>query len=258
MTVYESPNGETGESTNGSLDDSLDSAYSLSSATQKAKKPSLLSRIRRALTPKMAVWLITQAGDDDSVIYAAPTKKDAFLAADALVFRHFFPHYSSWLPLHGYGDPNSSDSSDMSGYGIRSDAWRKYLSANPEEADEYLATLEIRRAFYDRRAFTSMIRIMCGVAPLGLDFETPEEIEYWFSAVVGSVAAPGSRTPSGQSEDPEKDTSPLDNASEEMHNRDGHENTSGADPDSNTGYPHGKAGSHKKTPGTSKGDPNGK
>lgn len=81
---------------------------------EEAAKPSLFARIRRALAPKMAVWLITPAGRDDAVIYAAPTKKAAFVAAHALVFRHFFPHYSAWLPLHGYGDPDESDMPNLS------------------------------------------------------------------------------------------------------------------------------------------------
>ena len=152
---------------------------------EKAAKPSLFDRIRRAFTPKISIWLITPVGRDDPVIYVAPTKKAAFLAARALVFRHFFPHYSAWLPLHGYGDP---DGSNMSNYGLKSDAWQEYLSANVEAADEYLATLEIRRAYYDRPAFAAILRVMCGVAPLGLDFETDEEIEYWISTAMDALS----------------------------------------------------------------------
>lgn len=153
--------------------------------TKKATKPSLFERVRRAFTPKMAIWLITPVGCNDTIIYATHTKKAAFLAAQALVFRHFFPHYSAWLPFHGYGDPNKSDTSN---YGLTSDAWQEYLSANIDAAEEYLSTLEIRRALYDHRSFAAMVRVMCGVAPLGLDFETDEEIECWVSVAMDALS----------------------------------------------------------------------
>lgn len=174
MTVYENDQPDQNDPGN----QSEASAGTGKKEKEKAVKPSLLSRIRNVFAPKMTVWLITPAGDDSSVIYAAPTKKDAFRAADALVFRHFFPHYSSWLPLHGY---ENLDESNMPSYGFRSDAWREYLSANIDAVNEYIATFEIRRSVYDRRAFTAIIRVTCGVAPLGFDFETDEEFEYWLS-----------------------------------------------------------------------------
>lgn len=181
MTVYENDQPDQNDPGN----QSEASAGTGKKKKKKAAKPSLLSRIRRAFTPKIAVWLIIPAGDDSSVLYAAPSKKDAFRAADALVFRHFFPHYSSWLKFHGYGNPEESD---MSLYGIKSDAWREYLSTNIDAADEYLSTLEIRRAVYDRLAFSSIVRIMCGAVPLGLDFETNEEVEYWLSEAEAALA----------------------------------------------------------------------
>ena len=228
---------------------------------RKEDKPSLLTRIRRAFTPKMAVWLITQTGDEDAVVYAAPTKKDAFIAANSLVFRHFFPHYSAWLPLHGYGDP---DGSDMPSYGLKSDAWHEYLSANVDAADEYLATLEIRRATYDRRAFAAMIRVMCGSAPLGLDFETDEEIEYWLSAAEAALAEQeGRRNDAPEEEAHEKEkkeeeeenpSAPLDKRGGKDHNVSESEDNAGAR--RGPGRPRKKGGSAKKAPGSKKGDPN--
>lgn len=228
---------------------------------EEAAKPSLFARIRHALSPKMAVWLITPAGRDDAVIYAAPTKKAAFVAAHALVFRHFFPHYSAWLPLHGYGDP---DGSDMSNYGLKSDAWQEYLSANVDAADEYLATLEIRRATYDRRAFAAMIRVMCGSAPLGLDFETDEEIEYWLSAAEAALAEQeGRRDDAHGSEAHEEEkrgekeknpSAPLDKRGGKDHNVSESKDNVGAK--RGPGRPRKKGGSAKKAPGTKKGDPN--
>lgn len=227
--------------------------------TEKAAKPSLFARIRHALAPKMAVWLITPAGCDDAAIYAAPTKKAAFVAAHALVFRHFFPHYSAWLPLHGYGDP---DESDMPSYGLKSNAWHEYLSANVDAADEYLATLEIRRATYDRRAFAAMVRVMCGSAPLGLDFETDEEIECWISAAEAALAEQeGRRDGAHESEAHEEETkkdenpsAPLDKRSGKDHNVSESKDNAGAKRGS--GRPRKKGGSAKKAPGTKKGDPN--
>lgn len=228
---------------------------------EKAGKPSLFVRIRRAFTPKISAWLITPAGRDDAVIYAAPTKKAAFAAAHALVFRHFFPHYSAWLPLHGYGDP---DGSDMPSYGLKSDAWHEYLSANVDAADEYLATLEIRRATYDRRSFAAMIRVMCGSAPLGLDFETDEEIEYWISAAEAALAEQEEhRDDAHESEAHEKEKKeeeeenpsvPLDKRGGKGHNVSESEDNAGAR--RGPGRPRKKGGSAKKAPGTKKGDPN--
>ena len=236
---------------------------------EKAAKPSLFDRIRRAFTPKISVWLITPVGRDDTVIYAAPTKKAAFLAAHALVFRHFFPHYSAWLPLHGYGDP---DGSDMSNYGLKSDAWQEYLSANIDAADEYLATLEIRRAYYDRSSFAAILRIMCGVAPLGLNFETDEEIEYWISAAMDAISeheghcddtneinvhveeVKEDTKEKEKEKEKENPSAPLDKQDGKSHNVSESKDTAGAK--RGPGRPRKKGGSAKKAPGSKKGDPN--
>ena len=236
---------------------------------EKADKPSLFARIRRAFTPKISVWLITPVGRDDTVIYAAPTKKAAFLAAHALVFRHFFPHYSAWLPLHGYGD---HDGSDMSNYGLKSDAWQEYLSANIEAADEYIATLEIRRAYYDRPAFAAILRVMCGVAPLGLDFETDEEVEYWISTAMDALSEQEEHCDDAKEikvyeEEVKEDTkekekekekenpsAPLDKQDKKAHNVSESKDTAGAK--RGPGRPRKKGGSTKKTPGTKKGGQN--
>ena len=228
-------------------------------AARKEDKPSFLTRIRRAFTPKIAVWLITQTGDEDAVVYAAPTKKDAFVAAHALVFRHFFPHYSAWLPLHGYGDP---DGSDMPSYGLKSGAWHEYLSANVDAADEYLATLEIRRATYDRRSFAAMIRVMCGSAPLGLETETDEEIDYWVSAAMDAISEQEGRRASDNGSEAheegtkeEKNTSaPLDRKKAKGHNAGERRKDAGAK--RGTGRPRKKGSSAKKAPGSKKGDTN--
>ena len=246
MTLYELNQNDTREADAGAN-------------AEEAAKPSLFARIRRAFTPKISVWLITPAGRDDAVIYAAPTKKAAFVAAHALVFRHFFPHYSAWLPLHGYGDP---DGSDMPSYGLKSDAWHEYLSANVDAADEYLATLEIRRATYDRRAFAAMIRVMCGSAPLGLDFETDEEIEYWLSAAEAALAEQeGRRNDTHESEaheekaeEEENPSAPLDKRGGKDHNVSESKDNAGAR--RGPGRPRKKGGSAKKAPGSKKGDPN--
>lgn len=232
---------------------------------EKAAKPSLFDRIRRAFKPKISVWLITPAGRDDAVIYAAPTKKAAFLAAHALVFRHFFPHYSAWLPLHGYGDP---DGSNMSNYGLKSDAWQEYLSANIDAADEYIATLEIRRAYYDRPAFAAILRVMCGVAPLGLDFETDEEIEYWISTAMDALSEQEEHCDDTNEikvhvEEVKEDTKekekenpsvPLDKQDGKSHNVSESKDTAGAK--RGPGRPRKKVGSTKKDPAPKKGEPN--
>lgn len=208
-------------------------------------RPSFWERLRRAFAPKMAVWLITPAGRDDEVLYAAHTKKAAFLAAHALVFRHFFPHYSAWLPLHGHGG------SDMRGYGIESDAWREYLEANIDAADAYLSTLEVRRALYDRRAFAAMVRVMCGAAPLGLSFETDEEIECWLSAAEAAIAE-GKEGEGGEGE--EKPSAPLDKKKKAAHNGGGKKKGAGAK--RGLGRPRKKGGPAKKAPGPKKGESN--
>ena len=246
MTLYELNQNDTREADAGAN-------------AEEAAKPSLLARIRRAFTPKISAWLITPAGRDDAVIYAAPTNRAAFVAAHALVFRYFFPHYSAWLPLHGYGDP---DGSDMPSYGLKSDAWHEYLSANVDAADEYLATLEIRRATYDRRAFAAMIRVMCGSAPLGLDFETDEEIESWLSAAEAALAEQERRHNDTHEEEAheerakegENPSAPLDKRGGKDHNVSESEDNAGAR--RGPGRPRKKGGSAKKAPGSKKGDPN--
>lgn len=209
-------------------------------------RPSFWERLRRAFAPKMAVWLITPAGRDDEVLYAAHTKKAALLAAHALVFRHFFPHYSAWLPLHGHGGP---DGSDMRGYGIESDAWREYLGANADAAGAYLSTLEVRRALYDRRAFAAMVRVMCGAAPLGLSFETDEEIECWLCAAEAAIAGEKEREKAE-----EKPSAPLDKKKAKGQNGGGKKKNAGAKRGS--GRPGKKGGPAKKDPGAGKGESN--
>ena len=237
MTLYEQNNNEYRETDAGA-------------DAEKEAKPSLLTRIRRAFTPKMSVWLITQTGDEDAVVYAAPTKKDAFIAANSLVFRHFFPHYFSWLPLHGHGDPEGAG---IAAYGSRSDAWQEYLSANMDAAEEYLSTLEIRRAFYDRRSFASMLRIMCGVAPLGLETETDEEIEYWVSAAMSALSEQEEEAKE-KGKEGEKPSAPLDKKKTKGHNAGDPRKDAGAK--RGPGRPRKKGGSSKKAPGAKKGDPN--
>lgn len=252
MTLYELNQNDTREEDAGT-------------ENEKAAKPSLFDRIRRAFKPKISVWLITPVGRDDAVIYVAPTKKAAFLAAHALVFRHFFPHYSAWLPLHGYGDP---DGSNMSNYGLKSDAWQEYLSANIDAADEYIATLEIRRAYYDRPAFAAILRVMCGVAPLGLNFETDEEIEYWISTAMDALSEQEEHCDDANEikvhvEEVKEDTKekevknpsdPLDKQDGKSHNVSESKDTAGAK--RGPGRPRKKGGSAKKTPGMKKGDLN--
>ena len=252
MTLYELNQNDTREEDAGA-------------ENEKAAKPSLFDRIRRAFKPKISVWLITPVGRDDAVIYVAPTKKAAFLAAHALVFRHFFHHYSAWLPLHGYGDP---DGSNMSNYGLKSDAWQEYLSANIDAADEYIATLEIRRAYYDRPAFAAILRVMCGVAPLGLDFETDEEIEYWISAAEAAISEQEEHcddtndskvheekaNEDTKEKEKENPSSPLDKQDGKAHNVSESKDTAGAK--RGPGRPRKNGGSAKKTPGTKKGDLN--
>lgn len=249
MTLYELNQNDTRE------------AGTTGAENEKAAKPSLFDRIRRAFTPKISIWLITPVGRDDPVIYVAPTKKAAFLAARALVFRHFFTHYSAWLPLHGYGDP---DGSNMSNYGLKSDAWQEYLSANIKAADEYLATLEIRRAYYDRPAFAAILRVMCGVAPLGLDFETDEEIEYWISTAMDALSEQEercdvAREEKAHEEEAEKEKKnpsvPLDKQDGKAHNVSESKDNAGAK--RGPGRPRKKGGSAKKAPGPKKGDQNG-
>ena len=247
MTLYELNQNDTREADAGAN-------------AEEAAKPSLFDRIRRAFTPKISVWLITPVGREDPVIYVAPTKKAAFLAAHALVFRHFFPHYSAWLPLHGYGDP---DGSNMSNYGLKSDAWQEYLSANVDAADEYLATLEIRRAYYDRPAFSAILRVMCGVAPLGLDFETDEEIEYWLSTAMAALSEQEERCDvaregKAHEEEVEKEkknpSAPIDKRGGKGHNASESKDNAGAK--RGPGRPRKKGGSAKKAPGSKKGGPN--
>lgn len=152
----------------------------------------------------------------------------------------------------------------MPSYGLKSDAWHEYLSANADAADEYLATLEIRRATYDRRSFAAMIRVMCGSAPLGLDFETDEEIEYWISAAEAALAEQeGRRDDAHESEAHEKEkkeeegenpSAPLDKRGGKGHNVSESEDNAGAR--RGPGRPRKKGGPAKKAPGTKKGDPN--
>ena len=144
----------------------------------------------------------------------------------------------------------------------RDDAQMDAAPAEKAAADEALATLEIRRATCDRRAFAAMIRVMCGSAPLGLDFETDEEIGYWLSAAEAALAEQEGRRDDAheeeareeKAEEEENPSAPLDKRGGKDHNVSESEDNAGAR--RGPGRPRKKGGSAKKAPGSKKGGPN--
>ena len=109
---------------------------------------------------------------------------------------------------------------------------------------------------------------MCGVAPLGLNFETDEEVEYWISTAMGALSECKEHCDDANEikvyeEEVKKDTkekekenpsATLDKQDEKAHNVSESKDTAGAK--RGPGRPRKKGGSAKKTPGTKKGDLN--
>ena len=208
-------------------------------------RPSLASRAKAALARKAYLWLVVplDGGAESDVLYAAPTKKEAFQAVSLLLFRHLFPHYSMWLPLHGYeGDPRQ--------YGADSEAFAEYASANHEEADAFVSSLAIQRVRYDMAGVASMFRMLCGIAPIGLRGESGEEVSYWLLQAEDAL-----RGMEEKQKENGKEGEPLDKEAEAAHN----EGETGADGDSKRkrGRPRGNGGARKSAPRPKKGDPNG-
>ena len=207
-------------------------------------RPSLASRAKAALARKADLWLVVplDGGAESDVLYAAPTKKEAFQAVNLLLFRHLFPHYSMWLPLHGYeGDPRQ--------YGADSEAFAEYASANHEEADAFVSSLAIQRVRYDMAGVASMFRMLCGIAPIGLRGESGEEVSYWLLQAEDALR----EMEEGQKES-EKEES-LDKEAEAAHNEG--ERATGGGPQRKKGRPRGNKGARKSAPRPKKGDPNG-
>lgn len=207
-------------------------------------RPSLASRAKAALARKAHLWLVVplDGGAESDVLYAAPTKKEAFQAVSLLLFRHLFPHYSMWLPLHGYeGDPRQ--------YGADSEAFAEYASANHEEADAFVSSLAIQRVRYDMAGVASMFRMLCGIAPIGLRGESGEEVSYWLLRAEDALRGMEEK----QKENGKEES--LDKEAEAAHN----EGETGADGDSKRkrGRPRGNGGARKSAPRPKKGDPNG-
>ena len=207
-------------------------------------RPSLASRAKAALARKAYLWLVVplDGGAESDVLYAAPTKKEAFQAVSLLLFRHLFPHYSMWLPLHGYeGDPRQ--------YGADSEAFAEYASANHEEADAFVSSLAIQRVRYDMAGVASMFRMLCGIAPIGLRGESGEEVSYWLLQAEDALRGMEEK----QKENGKEES--LDKEAEAAHN----EGETGADGDSKRkrGRPRGNGGARKSAPRPKKGDPNG-
>ena len=207
-------------------------------------RPSLASRAKAALARKAYLWLVVplDGGAESDVLYAAPTKKEAFQAVSLLLFRHLFPHYSMWLPLHGYeGDPRQ--------YGADSEAFAEYASANHEEADAFVSSLAIQRVRYDMAGVASMFRMLCGIAPIGLRGESGEEVSYWLLRAEDALRGMEEK----QKENGKEES--LDKEAEAAHN----EGETGADGDSKRkrGRPRGNGGARKSAPRPKKGDPNG-
>ena len=128
--------------------------------------------------------------------------------------------------------------------------------ANAEEAAKPSLFARIRRAF------AAMIRVMCGSAPLGLDFETDEEIGYWLSAAEAALAEQEGRRDDAheeeareeKAEEEENPSAPLDKRGGKDHNVSESKDNAGAK--RGPGRPRKKGGSAKKAPGTKKGDQN--
>lgn len=185
MTIYEG-NSNTDKGAQEVRDAIAAAEKALSDAEKEGKGKGKKRKRLSPFEPRIALWLVMPAGtpgDAQEILYAAPTKKMAYRAAAALAMRRFMPHYSMWLPLHGH------PSSELSKCGIDSDAWAEYVAANGEAVNEYLSTLYICRARYDRDAIAAIIRMLCGTAPLGIDGETDEEIGYWLAQADAEIAA---------------------------------------------------------------------
>ena len=113
---------------------------------------------------------------------------------------------------------------------------------------------------------------MCGVAPLGLNFETDEEIEYWISAAMDAISeheehcndtneikvhveeVKEDTKEKGKEKEKENPSAPLDKQDEKAHNVSESKDTAGAK--RGPGRPRKKGGSTKKAPSSKKGDPN--
>lgn len=251
----------------------LAAAIRSDSGAARAQKPSLFSRVRNLFRRRVALWVVTPAdADDESILYAAHSKKEAFLAANYLVYRHFYAHFSMWVPLHGYDR-------DTSSLGVSSDAWREYLALNLDEANSFLSTIAVRKAVYDKRGLAAMIRMLCGVAPLGLPSESADEVGYWLGTVSENLAKQRAleeaafhekqwenlhekegENKEGKEDEKEKKakresaapSAPLDKTAPSDHN-----DKDGAETKRKAGRPRKKDGAPKKTPHAKKGDPNG-
>lgn len=229
MTIYKGSNNDANDMKE-ARDAIADARKALADAQKeeeggkgKGKKPRRLSPFE----PRVALWLVMPATAKDGaeeILYAAPTKKMAYRATAALAMRHFMPHYSMWLPLHGH------PADKLHECGIDSDAWAEYVAANGEAINEYLSTLCICRARYNRAAVAAIIRMLCGAAPLGIGGETDEEIGYWLAQADAEIAAESERAELGQAlreaEEkaarkeglPEKPSEPLDKPAGKAHN----------------------------------------
>lgn len=180
MTIYGEDNEKDAKAARDAIAAAEESLKNRETAQEGKKK----ARSRLSpFEPRISLWLIMPAGNDSEILYAAATKKMAYLAAAALAMRHFMPHYSMWLPLHGH------PSGDMGKCGIESDAWAEYVAANREAVNEYLFTLSICRARYNRAAVAAIVRMLCSAAPLGIAGETDEEVGYWLAQADAEISA---------------------------------------------------------------------
>lgn len=224
MTIY----GEDNEKETKAARDAIAAAEEAlknheAAAEGRGKKRARLSPFE----PRVSLWLIMPAGSDSEILYAATTKKMAYQAAAALAMRHFMPHYSRWLPLHGH------PSGELHKCGIDSDAWAEYVAANREAVNEYLSTLSICRARYNRAAVAAIVRMLCFAAPLGIAGETDEELGYWLAQADAGIAADEDRAERAALEKAlkeaeeklaakeaasEKPSSPLDKPQKKPHN----------------------------------------
>ena len=215
------------------------------SAQEDGAKPPFASRIRSAFAKKAGLWLVVplDGGAEKEVLYAASTKKEAFEAVNTLLFHRLYPHYSMWLPLHGYdGDPRQ--------YGAKSAAFAEYASVNHEEADAFVSSLAIQKISYDMAGVASMFRMLCGIAPLGLEGESGEEVSYWLLQAEEAL-----REMEEKQKENGKEEEPLDKEAGPAHNK----GETGADGDSKRkrGRPRRNGGTRKSAPRPKKGDPNG-
>lgn len=131
------------------------------------RKTKLQKKLNQPVAPISMYVLVEKSAPDIPITFAA-TQKDALIAVDQYIYLKHYKYFRAWCTLHGYKVDHTT-------------AWKAYteqvLNAAPPKEPLY----ELVIMDYDPQIIASLLRTVNQCTPMGLPFETDEELDDYSS-----------------------------------------------------------------------------